>query len=116
MEACKPTLGLRLEIAALGATLPSSGLLCSLTYIRRLVSAPFPVPRSTVKCCRLLVLLNSFIFRTVGERMGSNSGMAATAEEEKYIYFRSRVGLEAGTELALLGKMTCLFQSGVIII
>lgn len=26
------------------------------------------------------------------------------------------MGLEAGTELALLGKMTCMFQSGVIII
>lgn len=87
MEACKPTVGLRLEIAALGATLPSSGLLCSLTHIRGLFSAPFPVPRSTVKCCRLLVLLSSFIFRTVGERMGSNPGMAINVEEEKYIYF-----------------------------
>lgn len=48
--------------------------------------------------------------------MGSNSVMATTVEEEKYIYFRSRVGLEAATELALLGKMTCMFQSGVIII
>lgn len=48
--------------------------------------------------------------------MGSNSGMATTVEEEKYVYFRSQVGLEAGTELALLGKMTCMFQSGVTII
>lgn len=48
--------------------------------------------------------------------MGSNSGIATNVEKEKYIYFCSRVGLEAGTELALLGKMTCMFQSGVIII
>lgn len=110
MQACKPSLGLRLEIAALGATLPSSGFLCSLTHIHRLFSAPFPVPRSTVKCCRLLFLLSSFIFCTLRERMGSNSGIATNVEKEKYIYFCSWVGWKQEQSLPCWARWLACFS------
>lgn len=62
----------------------------------------------------LFVLLNACIVLRKTTRR--NSEQAASIEEGKYAYFCNQVMLEAGTKPALLGKMTCMFPTGLFII
>lgn len=91
--------------------LPSSGLQRSLhTFTGGSLPLAYTKEHSDV-------LLNAFIFFTEGEKNEKQFWDGGYCfPEDKYIYFRSRVELEARTELALLGKMTCMFQSGLLII